>query len=89
MDVVQLSEVLEFGQIWLMQTQIADVLQGLTHLFHFAGGHEADGIPVPLIVQDAVVEPHQPVRGDQVVREDALPARRDVHLLGPLLKVHF
>ncbi len=58
MDVVQLNEVLKFGQIWLMQPEIADVLQGLTHLFHFAGRHEADGIPVPLIVQDAVVEPH-------------------------------
>ncbi len=54
----QLSEVLKVGQIWLMESQFADVLQGLVHLFHFTGGHEVDGVQVPLIMEDAVVEPN-------------------------------
>jgi hypothetical protein len=72
-----------------MKSQIAKVFQGLIHLLHLAGGHEANRIPVPFEVQDAVVKPHRPVRGDQVVGENTLTTRRDVHLLGTLLEVHF
>ncbi len=44
-----------------MKPKFADVLQGLAHLLHFAGGHEGDGVPVPLEVQDAVIEPDRPI----------------------------
>ena len=58
---MQLGEVLELGEIRLMEPEFPDVLQGLAHLFHFAGGHEGDGVPVPLVVQDTVIEPDRPV----------------------------
>jgi hypothetical protein len=84
----QLSEILKIGQVWLMESQFADVFQGLTHLFHFTGRHEADGVPVPLIMEDAVVEPNRPVRGDQMIRENPLTSGWDVKLLGPLFEMH-
>ena len=61
MDVVQLREVLELGEIRLMEPKFADVLQGLAHLFHFAGGHEGDGVPVPLKMQYTVIEQDRPI----------------------------
>ncbi len=78
MSRAQLSEVLKIGQVGLMKSQLADVLQGLAHLLHFAGGHEADGVPVPLVVEDAVIEADGPVRGDQMIRKNPLTAGRDV-----------
>jgi hypothetical protein len=44
-----------------MEPKFADMLQSLAHLFHFAGGHEGDVVPVPLEVQDAVIEPDRPI----------------------------
>jgi hypothetical protein len=44
-----------------MKPKLFDVLQGLAHLFHFASGHEGDGVPVPLEVQDTVIEPDRPI----------------------------
>jgi len=64
------------------------MLKGLTHLLHFSGWHEGDGVPVPLIVDDAVVESNRPVGGDEVVREFALASRRNVQLLGAPLQMH-
>ena len=58
---MQLGEVLELGEIRLMEPEFPDVLQGFAHLFHFAGGHEGDGVPVPLVVQDTVIEPDRPI----------------------------
>ena len=72
-----------------MESQFADVLQGLAHLLHFAGGHEADGVPVPLVVEDAVVQSDRPVGGDQVIWERALTSGRYMELLSTLLQMHF
>ncbi len=58
---VQLGEVLELGEVGLMKPEFADVFQGLAHLLHFAGGHEGNGVPVPLEVQDTVIEPDRPI----------------------------
>jgi hypothetical protein len=85
---VQLGEVLELGEIRLMESEFADMLQGLTHLFHLAGGHEGDGVPVPLEVQDAIVESDRPIRGDQMVGKNALAARRNVQLFRTLFEMH-
>jgi hypothetical protein len=41
-----------------VELQFADVLQGLAHLFNFTGRHEADGVPVPRVMEDAVIEPN-------------------------------
>ncbi len=56
-----MREVLELGEVRLMKPEFANVLQGLAHLFHFAGRHEGDGVPVPLEVQNTVIEPNRPV----------------------------
>ena len=72
-----------------MEPEFANMLQGLAHLLHLTGGHEGDRVPVPFEMQDAVVEPHRPIRGDQMVGKDALAARRNVQLLRTLLKMHF
>ncbi len=55
MSAAQLGEVLEVGQVWVMETKLTYVLEGLGHLLHFSGWKEVDGIPVPLVVEDAVV----------------------------------
>jgi hypothetical protein len=55
MGIAQLGEVLEIGQVWLMEPQFSNMLQGFVHLFHLAGRHEADGVPVPLVMEDGVV----------------------------------
>ena len=72
-----------------MEPEFADMLQSLAHLFHLTGGHEGDRVPVPFEMQDAVVEPYRPVRGDQMVGKDALAAPRNVQLLRTLFKMHF
>ncbi len=71
-----------------MEPQFADVLQGLAHLLHFAGRHEADGVPVPFIVENTVIEPDRPVRGDQMVWKNPLTSGQDVQLLGSLFEMH-
>ncbi len=71
-----------------MEPKLADMLQGLAHLFHLTGGHEGDGVPVPLEMQDAVVESYRPIRGDQMVGKDALATWRNVQLLRTLFKMH-
>ncbi len=55
MSVAQLSEVLEIGQIRMMKTKFADVFEGLGHLLHFSGWEKVDGVPVPLVMEDAVI----------------------------------
>jgi hypothetical protein len=72
-----------------MKPQLTDVLQCLTHLLHFSSWHEVDGVPVPLVMNDAVVEVDGPVGGDKMIWEDALTSGRNVQLLGPLFKMHF
>ncbi len=64
------------------------MLEGLAHQFHFSGRHEREGVPVPFVMDNAVVEPDGPVGGDQMIRERALASGRDVKLLGPLLQMH-
>jgi hypothetical protein len=54
-SVAQLREVLEIGQVRMVKTKLADVFEGLGHLFHFSGREEVDGVPVPLIMEDAVI----------------------------------
>ncbi len=54
-SVAQLSEVLEIGQVRMMKTKLADVFEGLGHLLHFSGWEEVDGVPVPLVMEDAVI----------------------------------
>ena len=54
-SVAQLGEVLEIGQVRMVKTKLADVFEGLGHLFHFSGREEVDGVPVPLIMEDAVI----------------------------------
>jgi hypothetical protein len=72
-----------------MEPEFADVLQGLAHLLHLTGGHEGDGVPVPLEVQDAVIESDRPIRGDQVIRKNALATWQNVQLLRTLFEMHF
>ncbi len=57
LSAVQLREVLQVGEIWLMESQFANVFKGLAHQLHFSGRHEREGVPVPLVVDDTVVEP--------------------------------
>ncbi len=71
-----------------MKPQLTDMLQCLTHLLHFSGWHEVDGVPVPLIMNDAVVEADGPVGGDKMIWKDALTSGWNVQLLGPLFKMH-
>ncbi len=71
-----------------MKPQLTDVLQCLTHLLHFSGWHEVDGVPVPLVMNNAVVEADGPVRGDEMIWKDALTSGWNVQLLGPLFKMH-
>jgi hypothetical protein len=54
-SIAQLSEVLEVGQIRMMETKLANVLESLGHLLHFSGWEEVDGVPVPLVMEDAVI----------------------------------
>jgi hypothetical protein len=54
-SIAQLGEVLEVGQVRVMETQITDVFESLGHLRHFSGWEEIDGVPVPLVMEDAVV----------------------------------
>ena len=55
MSAAQLGEVLKIGQVWMMKTKLADVFEGLGHLLHFSGWEEVDGVPVPLVMEDAVI----------------------------------
>ena len=55
MSVAQLREVLEIGQVRMVKTKLADVFEGLGHLLHFSGREEVDGVPVPLVMEDAVI----------------------------------
>jgi hypothetical protein len=57
MGTAQLSEVLKVGQVRLMKAKLTNVFKSLVHLCHFPGRQEVDGVPVPLIVEDAVVQP--------------------------------
>ncbi len=50
MSTAQLSEVLKVGQVRLMEAKLTNVFKSLTHLCHFPGRQEVDGVPVPLIV---------------------------------------
>ncbi len=89
MGTAQLSEVLKVRQVWLMKAKLTNVFKSLTHLRHFPGWQEVDGVPVPLIMDDAVVQLDGPIRGDQVIRKCALTSGRYVELLGTLLQMHF
>ncbi len=51
----QLGEILEVGQVRMMETKLTYVLESLRHLLHFSGREKVDRIPVPLVVEDAVV----------------------------------
>ncbi len=85
MSTAQLSEVLEVGQVRLMKAKLTNVFKSLTHLCHFPGRQEVDGVPVPLVVDDAVIQSDGPIRGDQVIWKRALTSRQYMELLGTLL----
>ncbi len=51
----QLGEILEVGQVRMMEAKLTYVLEGLGHLLHFSGWEEVDGVPVPLVMEDAVI----------------------------------
>ena len=87
-SVAQLGEVLEIGQVRMMKTKFPDVFESLSHLLHFPGGKEVERVPVPLIMEDAVVQPDGPVGGNEVIREHALTSGWYLELLGPLFQVH-
>ena len=53
--VAQLGEVLEVSQVRMMKTKFPDVFEGLGHLLHFSGWEEVDGVPVPFVMEDAVI----------------------------------
>ena len=89
MGTAQLSEVLKVGQVRLMKAKLTNVFKSLPHLFHFPGRQEVDGVPVPLVVDDAVVQPDGPIGGDQVIRKRALTSGWYMELLGTLLQMHF
>ena len=55
MGTAQLSEVLKVGQVRLMKAKLTNVFESLCHLLHFSGRQEVDGVPVPLVVDDAVI----------------------------------
>ncbi len=54
-SVAQLGEVLEISQVRMMKTEFPDVFEGLGHLLHFSGWEEVDGVPVPFVMEDAVI----------------------------------
>ncbi len=89
MSTAQLSEVLKIGQVRMMEAKLTNVFKSLPHLFHFPGRQEVDGVPVPLVVDDAVVQPDGPIGGDQVIWKHALTSWRYMELLGTLLQMHF
>ena len=71
-----------------MEPEFADMLQSLAHLFHLTGRHEGDRVPVPLVVEDAVVESDRPIRGDQMIGKNALATWRNVQLLRTFFEMH-
>ncbi len=89
MSIAQLSEVLEVGQVRLMEPKLTNVFESLCHLLHFSGWQEVDGVPVPLEMEDAVVQPDRPVRGDQMIWKRTLTSGWYLELLSPLFQVHF
>ena len=64
MSVAQLGEVLEISQIRMMKTEFPDVFEGLGHLLHFSGGEEVERVPVPFVMENAVIQPNRPVGGN-------------------------
>jgi hypothetical protein len=87
-SVAQLGEVLEIGQVRMMKTKFPDVFESLGHLLHFSGGEEVERVPVPFVMEDAVIQPNRPVGGNEVIREHALTSGWYLELLGPLFQVH-
>ena len=63
-SVAQLGEVLEIGQVRMMKTKLPDVFESLGHLLHFSGGKEVERVPVPFVMEDAVIQPNRPVGGN-------------------------
>ncbi|MFN9941696.1 MAG: hypothetical protein ACK56I_19685, partial [bacterium] len=55
---------------------------------HFSGGEEVERVPVPFVMEDAVIQPNRPVGGNEVIREHALTSGWDLELLGPLFQMH-
>jgi hypothetical protein len=53
----------------------------------FVGQKEGEQVPFPLIMDDAGVESHREVGGDEMVREGAGASRWNVDLLGSLQQV--
>ena len=87
-SIAQLGEVLEIGQVRMMKTKFPDVFESLGHLLHFSGGKEVERVPVPFVMEDAVVQPDRPVGGNEVIREHALTSGWYLELLGPPFQVH-
>jgi hypothetical protein len=84
----QLSEVLEVRQVRLVKAKLTNVFESLCHLLHFSSWQEVDGVPVPLIMEDAVIQPDRPVRGDQMIWKSALTSGRYLELLSTLFQMH-
>ena len=71
-----------------MKAKFSNVFESLGHLLHFSGGEEVERVPVPFVMEDAVIQPDGPVGGDEVVWEHALTPGWYLELLGPLFQVH-
>ena len=86
MSAAQLGEVLKIGQVWMMKTKFPDVFESLGHLLDFSGREEVERVPVPFVMEDAVVQPYGPVGGDEVIWKHALTSGWYLELLSPLFR---
>jgi hypothetical protein len=84
----QLGEVLEIGQVRMMKAKFPDVFESLGHLLHFSGWEEVERVPVPFVMEDAVIQPNRPIGGNEMIWKHALTSGRYLELLGPLFQVH-
>jgi hypothetical protein len=72
----------------MMKTKFPDVFEGLSHLLHFSGWKEVERVPVPFVMEDAVIQPNRPVGGNEMIWKHALTSGWYLELLGPLFQVH-
>jgi hypothetical protein len=72
----------------MVKAKLTNVFESLCHLLHFSGGQEVDGVPVPLVMEDAVVQPDRPVRGDQMIWKCSLTSGWYLESLSTLFQMH-
>jgi hypothetical protein len=71
----------------MMETKLTNVLESLGHLLHFSSWEEVDGVLIPLVMEDAVIQPNRPVRGNQMIWKHALTSGWYLELLSPLFQM--